>query len=176
MRNVSEQARVYKDELYVRGIGGVVTLNDLKDKQSLQDILGNGGGGDYPVEVKLPDSEYVTDFSAEFDKWYNVVNAGVVVVRLPEFPTDGKVRSFCVTLVNAGRAESIYFIPASENDYIIEQADVDYFDGNFHELNFVCVPTTVLESEEPMTVNIWFVTSTKFNDQPTFPPHGGSNH
>ena len=155
MRNVSEQARVYKDELYVRGIGGVVTLNDLKDKQSLQDILGNGGGGEYPVEVKLPDpdSEYVTDFSAEFNKWYNVINDGTVYIRLPEFPTDGKVRSFCVTLVNTEYAGSVYFIPANENDFIIEQSDVDYFDGHFHELNFVCVPTTTLESENPETHN-----------------------
>lgn len=145
------------------------TIND-KITQLYSQI---GSGGEYPVEVKLPDDEGITDFSAEFDKWYNVVNDGVVVVRLPEFPTDGKVRSFCVTLVNTGRAESIYFIPANENDFIIEQADIDHLDGMFHELNFVCVPVTMLNGEQQMTANIWFITSTKFNDQPTFPPSGG---
>lgn len=148
------------------------TIND-KIAQIYSQI---GSGGEYPVEVKLPGSEFVTDFSAEFDKWYNVINDETVYIRLPEFPTDGKVRSFCVTLVNTGYAQAIYFIPENENDFIIEQADVDYFDGTFHELNFVCVPTTLLENEEPMTVNIWFVTSTKFNDNPTFPSSGGINH
>ena len=47
MANIKEQVVVYKDELYVKGVGGVRDLQDLKDKKSLQDVLkgwdGKGG-------------------------------------------------------------------------------------------------------------------------------------
>lgn len=39
MANIKEQVVVYKDELYVKGVGGVRDLQDLKDKKSLQDVL-----------------------------------------------------------------------------------------------------------------------------------------
>lgn len=175
MRNVSEQARVYKDELYVRGIGGVVTLNDLKDKQSLQDILGNGGGGDYPVEVKLPDlnaQQPINITEAEFNKWYFIMDFGQTIVKLPEIPNDGKVHNFCATVMNEGNSNnrSLIFVPAESDGMVMEQEDFEYTQG-FWEFNFTCGIVDLADLGGPV-MKVWFVTSTKFNDNPTQLPDG----
>lgn len=175
MRNVSEQARVYKGKLYVRGIGGVVTLDDLKDKQSLQDILGNGGGGDYPLEVKLPNPNApggVDIIEAEFNKWYFIVDSGDTIVKLPEIPNDGKVHNFCATVMNfaSGDYRSLIFVPAESDGMVIEQEDFEYTAGLW-EFNFSCVTADLASLGGPV-MKIWFVTSTKFNNEPTQLPTG----